>query len=76
MSPPLPVLFRWWEHWVPYGCSWFVTFQEKLDKFSTALYTFKFIVPAGQEMQLRQLFPMHTPGKTFGQGKYISLLIK
>ncbi|HQQ98650.1 MAG TPA: DUF493 family protein [Cyclobacteriaceae bacterium] len=56
--------------------AWFATFKEKLDKFYAwpALYTFKFIVPASQEMQLRQLFPMHTPSeKSSGQGKYISL---
>lgn len=62
--------------YLPMDAAWFVTFQEKLDKFYAwpALYTFKFIVPAGQEMQLRQLFPMHTPReKPSGQGKYISL---
>jgi hypothetical protein len=56
--------------------AWFKAFQEKLDKFYAwpALYTFKFIVPAGQESQLRQLFPLHTAReKSSGQGKYISL---
>ncbi|HEX8061549.1 MAG TPA: DUF493 family protein [Cyclobacteriaceae bacterium] len=37
-------------------------FEEKLDKFYAwpALYTFKFIVKAGKEEELRKLFPLHT----------------
>lgn len=56
--------------------AWFTSFREKLDKFYAwpALYTFKFIVPAEKETQLRQLFPLHTPReKSSGQGKYVSL---
>jgi hypothetical protein len=41
---------------------WTKDFAEKLDRFYAwpALYTFKFIVKAGQEEELRKLFPLHT----------------
>ncbi len=56
---------------------WLNSFQEKLDKFYAwpSLYTFKFIVPAGKQKELRQLFPLHTTAteKSSQKGKYVSL---
>jgi putative lipoic acid-binding regulatory protein len=56
---------------------WLNTFREKLDKFYAwpALYTFKFIVPAARQDDLRRLFPLHTTAteKASEKGKYISL---
>lgn len=51
-------------------------FAEQLDKFYAwpALYTFKFIVKAGQEEELRRLFPKHTNTvKASQKGKYTSV---
>lgn len=51
-------------------------FAEKLDKFYAwpALYTFKFIVKAGQEEELRKLFPMHTDtARQSKNGNYTSV---
>ena len=56
---------------------WINSFREKLDKYYAwpALYTFKFIIPAARQEDLRQLFPMHTTAteKSSENGKYISL---
>ena len=56
---------------------WLNSFQEKLDKFYAwpSLYTFKFIVPARKQEELRQLFPLHTTAteKSSQNGKYVSL---
>jgi len=55
----------------------FDSFREKLDKHYVwpSLYTFKFIIPAAREEDLRQLFPLHTTitQKSSEKGKYISL---
>jgi putative lipoic acid-binding regulatory protein len=51
-------------------------FAEKLDKFYAwpALYTFKFIVKAGKEEELRSLFPLHTTTvKPSKNGNYTSV---
>jgi len=59
------------------NAQWFDSFQEKLDKFYAwpSLYTFKFIVPAGKEEELRKLFPLHTTAteRASQKGNYISL---
>jgi len=56
---------------------WINSFREKLDKYYAwpSLYTFKFIIPAGKEEDLRQMFPLHTTAteKSSEKGKYISL---
>ena len=56
---------------------WINSFREKLDKYYAwpSLYTFKFIIPAGKEEDLRQLFPLHTTAteKSSTKGKYVSL---
>lgn len=56
---------------------WINSFREKLDKYYAwpSLYTFKFIIPAGRQEDLRQLFPLHTTAteKSSEKGKYISL---
>ncbi len=56
---------------------WLTSFQEKLNKFYAwpSLYTFKFIVPAEKQDELRRLFPLHTTAteKASQQGKYVSL---
>lgn len=51
-------------------------FADKLDKFYAwpALYTFKFIVKAGKEDELRNLFPLHTDtAKPSKNGNYTSI---
>lgn len=55
---------------------WFKAFSEKLDNFYAwpSLYTFKFIVRAGQEEQLLQMFPHHTTStKPSKNGNYTSV---
>lgn len=56
---------------------WLNSFREKLDKFYAwpSLYTFKFILPAGKEDDLKNLFPLHTTAveKSSETGKYVSL---
>jgi uncharacterized protein len=57
---------------------WFDNFKIQLDQFYAwpALYTFKFIVPAGKEQELKELFHNHTtterPSK---KGNYTSVTI-
>ena len=56
--------------------------QQRLDKFREQLdlhhawpsvFTFKFIVPVGKEIPLKELFPNHTPNvKTSENGNYTS----
>jgi hypothetical protein len=56
--------------------AWFKAFAGKLDKFYAwpSLYTFKFIVRAGQEDELRQLFPLHTDtSRPSKNGSYTSI---
>ena len=51
-------------------------FEKKLDKFYAwpALYTFKFIVKAGKEEELRMLFPLHTDtSRPSKNGNYTSV---
>lgn len=51
-------------------------FKEKLDNQYTwpSLYTFKFIVPEGQEQKIRELFPgSEVTEKKSSKGNYISL---
>lgn len=55
---------------------WIEKFTERLDKFYAwpSLYTFKFIVKAGQEDDLRKLFPLHTNTlKPSKNGNYTSI---
>jgi hypothetical protein len=56
---------------------WINSFRDKLDKFYAwpSLYTFKFIVPAARQDELRALFPLHTTTaeKASEKGTYISL---
>ncbi len=55
---------------------WFKAFSEKLDNFYAwpSLYTFKFIVKAGKEDQLLQMFPHHaTSSKASKNGNYTSI---
>jgi len=55
---------------------WMNDFAEKLDKFYAwpALYTFKFIVKAGKEDELRKLFPLHTDtSRASKNGNYTSV---
>ena len=55
---------------------WAQKFRERLDKSYVwpSLYTFKFIVKAGKEDDVRQLFPMHTnTSRSSKNGNYTSL---
>jgi hypothetical protein len=56
--------------------NWINSFREKLDQHYTwpSLYVFKFIVPAGKEDEVKQLFPFHTTlEKSSKQGNYKSV---
>ena len=56
--------------------NWIESFREKLDRHYTwpALYVFKFIVPAGKEEEVKQLFPLQpTVEKSSKQGNYKSI---
>jgi hypothetical protein len=58
---------------------WINNFRVKLDEHYSwpALYIFKFIVPAGKEGDLKNLFPLHTSSdKQSTQGKYVSVTYK
>ena len=55
---------------------WINGFRIKLDEHYSwpALYIFKFIVPIGKEVDLKNLFPLHTSNdKLSTQGKYVSV---
>lgn len=55
---------------------WLDNFRIKLDEHYSwpTLYIFKFIVPTGKEIELKNLFPMHTPtDKASAKGNYISV---
>lgn len=59
--------------------TWFISFREKLEKHYAwpSLYVFKFIVPTGQEDQVKNLFPLHLASeKLSSQGKYTSVTIQ
>ena len=54
-------------------------FKQKLEKIHEwpSLYTFKFIVPAGKEEEILNLFPMHdVQQKSSSKGNYTSLTAK
>lgn len=54
---------------------WFADFKEKLDGYYTwpTEYTFKFIVPRGQEDEIRNLFPLQVATERESkQGNYTS----
>jgi hypothetical protein len=58
---------------------WINNFRVKLDEHYSwpALYIFKFIVPAGKESDLKNLFPLHTSSdKQSTTGKYVSITFK
>jgi putative lipoic acid-binding regulatory protein len=55
---------------------WINNFRIKLDEHHSwpTIYIFKFIVPKGKEVQLKELFPMHTStDKVSTQGNYVSV---
>jgi putative lipoic acid-binding regulatory protein len=55
---------------------WLKRFEERLDKHYAwpSLYTFKFIVPAEKESELKELFPNHTSSlKASKNGNYVSI---
>ncbi len=58
--------------------SWLDNFREKLDSHYAwpSLYTFKFIVPAGKEEEVNNLFPHHaTSARLSRNGKYVSITV-
>lgn len=58
---------------------WIASFQEKLNQHYAwpALYVFKFIVPKGQEDEVKRLFLTHTSTeKQSSKGNYTSLTIQ
>jgi uncharacterized protein len=59
--------------------AWIDNFKTKLDQHYSwpSLYIFKFIVPAGKEDELRQLFPNHSfSEKNSAQKKFASLTMQ
>jgi hypothetical protein len=55
---------------------WFASFKEKLDEVHRwpSVYMFKFIVPAGKEKELKELFAREvTSVRLSRQGRYSSL---
>jgi putative lipoic acid-binding regulatory protein len=59
--------------------TWVESFREKLEEHYAwpALYMYKFIVPTGQEDQVKKLFPLHTvTEKLSKQGNYTSVTIQ
>lgn len=58
---------------------WLQSFREKLDQHYAwpSLYIFKFIVPAGQEDEVKRLFPNNvTSEKHSERGRYTSVTIQ
>lgn len=58
---------------------WLRSFREKLDQHHAwpSLYIFKFIVPSGKELQVKELFPLHTTTERASkQGKYTSVTVQ
>jgi putative lipoic acid-binding regulatory protein len=58
---------------------WINSFREKLDQHYAwpALYIFKFIVPAGKEEAVKNLFPNHSASeKPSKNGNYISVTVQ
>lgn len=61
------------------AADWTKSLREKLEQHYAwpALYIFKFIVPAGKEEEVKQLFPLHTATeKVSKNGNYTSLTIQ
>lgn len=59
--------------------NWIDSFREKLDQHYAwpALYVFKFIVPAGKEEEVKQLFPFHAAlEKSSKKGNYKSITVE
>ena len=59
--------------------NWFISFKEKLEQHYAwpSLYVFKFIVPTGQQDQVKSLFPLHTATEKLSkQGNYTSITIQ
>ena len=59
--------------------NWINSFREKLDQHYTwpSLYVFKFIVPAGKEQEVKELFPFHvSQEKSSKQGNYKSVTVE
>jgi putative lipoic acid-binding regulatory protein len=55
---------------------WIRKFREKLEQTHVwpSLYTYKFIVKAGREEDVKNLFPLHTStARSSGSGNYTSL---
>ncbi|HYG01578.1 MAG TPA: DUF493 family protein [Chryseosolibacter sp.] len=58
---------------------WSDSFKEKLDRHYAwpSLYIFKFIVPKGKELALKNLFPNHqTTERQSREGNYTSITIQ
>jgi len=58
---------------------WTLSLREKLDKHYAwpALYIFKFIVPKGKEVAVKELFPTHEVSeKESKKGNYTSLTVQ
>ena len=58
---------------------WFINFRKKLDQHYSwpALYVFKFIVPKSKALEVKALFPKHTPfGKPSKNGNYVSVTVE
>jgi len=59
--------------------NWIESFRQKLEDHYAwpALYMFKFIVPAGKENEVKDLFPLHTPTEKLSkQGNYVSITVQ
>jgi uncharacterized protein len=59
--------------------NWIKSFREKLEQHYAwpSLYIFKFIVPAGKERQVKELFPNHdATERVSAQGKYTSVTVQ
>ena len=58
---------------------WLGSFKNKLDSHYAwpSIYTFKFIVPKGKEVEVRKMFPMHNPTERSSKnGNYISFTVQ
>ena len=58
--------------------NWSESLHEKLDEHYTwpSLYTFKFIVPKGKEVEVKKLFPNHEPAERQSKnGNYTSITL-
>lgn len=58
---------------------WLKSFREKLDQHYAwpSLYIFKFIVPTGQEDEVKKLFPKHVASEKHStKGRYTSITVQ